>query len=73
MPPHKSTSARPPAFSESLALDAAVIEHRNGVFENVRSQNGIEIFERPWPWRQVEYGLHNYPTLWSCCICAAFL
>jgi hypothetical protein len=41
---HKSMPMRPPAFSESLVLDAAVIEHRNGAFESGRSRDGIEIF-----------------------------
>jgi hypothetical protein len=38
----------PPAFSECLALVAAVIERRDGTFESGRSRNGIEICE--WPW-----------------------
>jgi hypothetical protein len=45
---HETRPVSPPAFSECLAVDAAVIERRDGAFESEQSRNGIEIFKYPW-------------------------
>jgi hypothetical protein len=45
---HRETMrVSPPAFSGCLAMDTAVIERRDGVFESGQSRNCIEFFKRP--------------------------
>jgi hypothetical protein len=63
--PREIMPVGPPTFSDCLAVDAAVIEHRDGVFESGRPRNSIEICKRP-------LGLVASGARFSWPLCAAF-